>query len=134
MAAFLSTMIERAKADKKTIVLPEGNDERVLEAARKIVDQEIADVIVIGNPDEIAQKGFALEGVHVIDNVNDPLRKELAEGLFELRKAKGMTAEEADKLMDDVMYFGTMLLKTGRADGLVAVSYTHLTLPTTSRV
>ena len=109
MAAFLSTMIERAKADKKTIVLPEGNDERVLEAARKIVDQEIADVIVIGNPDEIAQKGFALEGVHVIDNVNDPLRKELAEGLFELRKAKGMTAEEADKLMDDVMYFLSLI-------------------------
>ena len=119
MAAFLNTMIERAKADKKTIVLPEGNDDRVLEAAQKIVDQGIADVIVIGNPDEIAQKGFSFNGVRVIDNTNDPLREELAEGLFELRKAKGMTLEEADKLMDDVMYFGTMLLKTGRADGLV---------------
>lgn len=119
MATFLNTMIARAQADKKTIVLPEGNDERVVEAARKVVDQGIADVIVIGNPDDIAAKGIDIEGLRIIDNVNDPLRKELAEGLFELRKAKGMTPEEADSLMDDVMYFGTMLLKTGRADGLV---------------
>lgn len=119
MATFLNTMIERAKSDKKTIVLPEGNDDRVLEAARKIVDAGIADVIVVGNPAAIAEKGHNLEGVTVIDNMGDPLRKELAEGLFELRKAKGMTPEEADSLMDDVMYFGTMLLKTGRADGLV---------------
>lgn len=119
MATFLNTMIERAKSDKKTIVLPEGNDDRVLEAARKIVDAGIADVIVVGNPAAIAEKDHNLEGVTVIDNMGDPLRKELAEGLFELRKAKGMTPEEADSLMDDVMYFGTMLLKTGRADGLV---------------
>ncbi len=119
MATFLNTMIERAKSDKKTIVLPEGNDDRVLEAARKIVDAGIADVIVVGHPAAIAEKGHNLEGVTVIDNMGDPLRKELAEGLFELRKAKGMTPEEADSLMDDVMYFGTMLLKTGRADGLV---------------
>lgn len=117
--AFLETMIERAKADKKTLVFPEGNDERVLKAAQMVVDQGIANIIVVGNPDEIAAKGFTLEGVEVIDNVNSPLRKELAENLYELRKAKGMTPEEADKLMDDVMYFGTMLLKTGRADGLV---------------
>ncbi|MDO4443506.1 MAG: phosphate acetyltransferase [Slackia sp.] len=119
MTTFMNTMVERAKANKKTIVLPEGNDERVLEAARKIVDEGIAEVIVIGDPAAIAAGGHSLEGVRVIDNANDPLRKELAEGLFELRKAKGMTLEEADSLMDDVMYFGTMLLKTGRADGLV---------------
>ncbi len=77
--AFLETMIERAKADKKTLVFPEGNDERVLKAAQMVVDQGIANIIVVGNPDEIAAKGFTLEGVEVIDNVNSPLRKELRE-------------------------------------------------------
>lgn len=119
MATFLSTMIDRAKSDKKTIVLPEGNDDRILEAARKIVDQGIADIIVVGNAEEIASKGFDLEGVQILDNTTGDLREELAEGLFELRKAKGMTLEEARSLMDNVMYFATMLLKTGRADGLV---------------
>ena len=119
MATFLNTMIDRAKSDKKTIVLPEGNDDRILEAARKVVDQGIANIIVVGNPAEIASKGFDLDGVQVIDNTSGDLREELAEGLFELRKAKGMTIEEARSLMDNVMYFSTMLLKTGRADGLV---------------
>ena len=119
MATFLSTMIDRAKSDKKTIVLPEGNDDRILEAARKVVDQGIANIIVVGDPAEIASKGFDLEGVQVVDNTSGELREKLAEGLFELRKAKGMTIEEARSLMDNVMYFSTMLLKTGRADGLV---------------
>lgn len=119
MATFLSTMIDRAKSDKKTIVLPEGNDDRILEAARKVVDQGIANIIVVGDPAEIASKGFNLEGVQVVDNTSGELREELAEGLFELRKAKGMTIEGARSLMDNVMYFSTMLLKTGRADGLV---------------
>lgn len=119
MAAFLETMIDRAKADKKTIVLPEGNDERVVEAARRIAAQKIADVIVIGTPSDPANELSGLEGVRVVDNVHDPVRAELAEKLYELRKGKGMTPEEADSLMDDVMYFGTMLLKAGYADGLV---------------
>lgn len=119
MTAFLDKMIERARADKKTIVLPEGNDDRVLEAARKIIDQGIANVVLIGEAEEISSKGFSLEGLEVIDNKTSELRDELAASLFELRKAKGMTEEEATSLMDDVMYFGTMLLKTGRADGLV---------------
>ena len=119
MTTFLETMIEKARSDKKTIVLPEGNDDRVLEAAAKIVEQGIADIILIGNPNEIASKGYALDGVEIVDNTTSPLRGELADKLFELRRAKGMTEEEAASLMDDVMYFGTMLLKTGRADGLV---------------
>lgn len=119
MTAFLDKMIERARADKKTIVLPEGNDDRVLEAARKIVDMGIANVILIGNPDEMSAKGLSLDGIEVVDNKTSDLREELAAALFELRKAKGMTEGEASALMDDVMYFGTMLLKTGRADGLV---------------
>lgn len=119
MATFLETMIERARADRKTIVLPEGSDERTLAAAEKILQQEIASVIILGDAEAIAASGYALEGARIIDNTSDPLRKELAAMLFELRKAKGMTEQEADALMDDVMYFGTMLLKAGMADGLV---------------
>lgn len=119
MASFLATMIERAKSDKRTIVLPEGNDPRVLEAARAIVDQEIARIVVIGNADDMAARGYDASGIRVIDNLRDPLRTELAQSLYELRKAKGMTLDEANALMDDEMYFGTMLLKNGYADGLV---------------
>lgn len=120
MATFLNTMIERAKTDVKTIVLPEGNDDRTLEAAQKITEQGIAKVIVLGDAAEIAAKDFNLEGVEVIDYKTSELRQELADGLYELRKAKGMTPEDALASMDKPMYFGTMLLKTGRADGLVA--------------
>lgn len=119
MATFLNTMIERARADKRTIVLPEGNDDRILEAAEKVLAQGIANVIVLGDADEIAAKNFKLDDAQIIDNKKSELRAEMAEALYELRKSKGLTPEEADKLMDDVMYFGTMLLKTGRADGLV---------------
>lgn len=119
MASFLETMIKKAQSDKKTIVLPEGNDDRVLEAASQIIKQDIARLIILGDADEIASKGFNLDGVQIINNKTSDLRDELATQLFELRRSKGMTGKEAASLMDDVMYFGTMLLKTGRADGLV---------------
>ena len=119
MATFLETMIERAQADRKTIVLPEGNDERTLAAAEKILEQGIASLIILGDVDAIKASPYALEGARIIDNAKDPLREELAGMLYELRKSKGMTPQEADSLMDDVMYFGTMLLKAGIADGLV---------------
>ncbi|WP_303050566.1 phosphate acetyltransferase [uncultured Slackia sp.] len=119
MATFLSTMIDRAKADKKTIVLPEGNDERILEAAEKALEQDLANIVIVGKPEEVAAKGFNLDGATIIDNTQGELRKEMAEAFYELRKSKGVTPEEAEAQMDDVMYFGTMLLKTGHADGLV---------------
>ena len=119
MATFLSTMIDRAKADKKTIVLPEGNDERILEAAEKALEQGLANIVIVGKPEEVAAKGFKLDGATIIDNTQGELRKEMAEAFYELRKSKGVTPDEAEAQMDDVMYFGTMLLKTGHADGLV---------------
>lgn len=119
MSTFLNTMIERAKADKKTIVLPEGNDDRVLKAAEIALEQGIANIVIIGDEAEIAAKGLKLEGATIIDNKTSALRAEMAAGLYELRKNKGMTPEQAEALMDDVMYFGTMLLKSGHADGLV---------------
>ncbi|WP_455163653.1 phosphate acyltransferase, partial [Slackia exigua] len=120
MSTFMSDVYSQAKKQKTTIVLPEGEDERTLVAAERILAEGIADLIIIGNPQAIASSGYDLSGATVIDNTTDPLRAELAEALFEIRKAKGMTIEQADALMDDVTYFGTMLLKTGRAQGLVS--------------
>ena len=68
MATFLSTMIDRAKADKKTIVMPEGNDERILEAAEKTLEQGLANIVIVGKPEEVAEKGFNLDGATIIDN------------------------------------------------------------------
>lgn len=120
MSTFMSDVYSQAKKQKTTIVLPEGEDERTLVAAERILAEGIADLIIIGNQQAIASLGYDLSGATVIDNTTDPLRAELAEALFEIRKAKGMTIEQADALMDDVTYFGTMLLKTGRAQGLVS--------------
>lgn len=119
MATFLDTMIERAKSDKKRIVLPEGADDRILEAAQKALREGIADIVIVGNPEEIASRGYALDGATIIDNSAGDLRQEMASAFYELRKSKGVTEQEALAQMDDVMYFGTMLLKTGHADGLV---------------
>lgn len=120
MSSFLQTMIERAKASKQTIVLPEGMDARTLQAAEKIIEQDIAKVIVLGNADEIKASGYHLEGAEIIDPSTSEIREELANLLYETRKAKGMTLEQAFELIENVLYFGVMMVKTGRADGMVA--------------
>lgn len=120
MSSFLQTMIERAKASKQTIVLPEGSDERTLQAAEKIIEQDIANLIILGNADEIRAGGYQLDGAEIIDPARSELCDELANQLFEARKAKGMTQEQANELIGNVLYFGVMMVKTGRADGMVA--------------
>lgn len=120
MASFLQSMISRAKADKQTIVLPEGNDERTLKAAQEIIKLDAAKLIVLGDAAEIEAAGYDLGGAEIINPRTSELRDEMAERLHEIRAAKGMTAETALELMDDVLYFGVMLVKTGRADGMVA--------------
>ncbi|NBI32449.1 phosphate acetyltransferase [Enterorhabdus sp. P55] len=117
---FLESMIERAQADRKVIVLPEGDDARTLEAAQEILARDVADLIILGDAKAIAASGFDLAGAQVIDPRSSELREPLAAELVELRRAKGMTPEQADALMDDVLYFGVMMVKTGRADGMVA--------------
>ncbi len=117
---FLESMIERAQADRKVIVLPEGDDARTLEAAQEILARDVADLIILGDAEAIAASGFDLAGAQVIDPRSSELREPLAAELVELRRAKGMTPEQADALMDDVLYFGVMMVKTGRADGMVA--------------
>lgn len=121
MSAFLDSMIAQAKADLQTIVLPEGADPRTLEAARKAVDEGLANVVVLGSGDEIAAHGIALDGIETVDPASDPRNDELANALFELRQAKGMTAEQARELVEgDVLYHGVMMVKLGLADGMVA--------------
>ena len=120
MSSFLQTMIERAKADKQTIVLPEGNDVRTLKAAESILEMGLADLIILGNTETILSSGYKLDGAEIIDPLNSPLRDSLAAELCEIRKSKGMTEEQALALMDNVLYFGVMMVKTGKANGMVA--------------
>ena len=95
---FLESMIERAQADRKVIVLPEGDDARTLEAAQKILARDVADLIILGDAEAIAASGFDLAGAQVIDPRSSELREPLAAELVELRRAKGMTPEQADAL------------------------------------
>ena len=120
MSAFLDSIVSRAKAEKKTIVLPEGNDPRTLEAAERVLADGIANLIILGDVDEIAQSGRALDGASIINPATYPEREQLAESMYEIRKKKGMTIEEAREKLDDVLYFGVMLVKSGVADGMVA--------------
>ena len=120
MSTFLDSMIDRAKADVKTIVLPEGDDPRTLEAAEKILGEGVAKLIILGDAAAIAESGRALDGAQIVDVRTSELRQELADQLFQIRHHKGMTPEQALEKMDDVLYFGVMLVKTGRAEGMVA--------------
>lgn len=120
MSTFMDKMHALAKADKKTIVLPEGSDPRTLEAAQKILDAGFADLIVLGDEEAILDAAPGLSAAQIIDPAADPLADELAAQLFELRRAKGMTEEDAAALIEDELYFGVMLVKCGRADGMVA--------------
>ena len=115
---FIENIKNRAKKDKKTIVLPESMDERVLEAASIALKEKIANIIIIGKP---VTDRFDLDGAEIIDPDQSELTEELVQKLFELRKEKGMTYEEANRLLhEDYMYFACMLVKTNRADGVVS--------------
>lgn len=119
VSAFINTLIDQAKKDKQTIVLPEGNDERVLTAAEEVLKQDIADLIIIGNPDEIAASGHDLTRAQIVDPLTSPDLEDFANLLYDLRKAKGMTLEEAQELVKDPIHHAVMMVKTGKADGLV---------------
>lgn len=115
---------EAAKANKKRIVLPEGDEERTLIASQKITEKDLAKVILVGDEDNIIRKAkeleVNLEGVEIIDpNKSDRLEK-YAKEFYELRKNKGMTIEKADMIVRDPLYFATMMVKLDDADGLVS--------------
>lgn len=119
-------MKEKAKLRKKCIVLPESHDERVLKAAEILVNENIAEVITIGNEEKIkldAEKlGVNLKGVKIIDPTTSELTEEFAQIFYESRKHKGVTLEEAKETMKKDLFFGAMLVREAKADGSVAGS------------
>jgi phosphate acetyltransferase len=121
----ISELREKAKQDKKRIILPEGEDERVVRAASFIAREGIANICVLGNAEDIKAKaeacGLSLEGVEVIDPLIDGSREKVIEKYYELRKHKGMTLEEAEKLlMEKKVFYAATMAKLELADGYVA--------------
>jgi len=116
-SAFISDIIEKAKASPRTIVLPEGADERITEAAKLIVAEGIAKVIVLGDEATAARAGA---GVTVINPETSDKLDAYAAAFYELRKSKGITLEQAKETLKQVNYFGMMMVQCGDADGLVS--------------
>ncbi len=121
---FIESVKNRAKQEIKTIVLPESNDIRVLTAASKAVSEKFANVILIGNEVEIEkianENNIDITGVKIENPVNSGNIEEYANALYELRKNKGMTLEEANEKVRDYIYYGMIMVKLGKADGLVS--------------
>lgn len=122
----LEQIVARAKANKQRIVLPEAEEERTLKAADKVLADDIAELILIGNPDNIkklaAEWGLKnIEKATIVDPMNNPRSEEYAEKLAELRKKKGMTVDQARELVTkNNLYLGCMIIKTEGADGQIS--------------
>lgn len=124
MEDILTKIINRAKADTKTIVLPEVEDERVLRAAGIISKEKIAKIVLIGNKDDINKKAndlkVNLEQVIIIDPLYSDKYDTYVEYLYNIRKEKGLTIDQAKELVKDPVYFGVLMVKMNEADGLVS--------------
>ncbi|MBQ9141389.1 MAG: phosphate acetyltransferase [Lachnospiraceae bacterium] len=123
--SYIDLIKDRARLDKKTIVLPESNDKRTLIAAAKIMEEKIANIIMIGDEEKITDGAGWLEvdltGVQIVNPKNDPKFEEYVNLLYETRKAKGMTPEQAREiLMKDYLTYGIVMVKANDADGMVA--------------
>ncbi len=126
-------LVNRARAFKQTIVLPEGEDERILRAAEILIHRDVVDIVLLGKVQVIKNKivtlGLALSGVKIIDPVQSDLLEDYAATYFDLRKHKGITPDNARDVMSAVNYFGTMMVYKGHADGMVSGAV-HSTLNT----
>ncbi len=124
LSKYLNGLINKAAENVKTIVLPEGEDERVLKAAHIIADAKAAKVIILGNEAQIKQhfagNGWSMDGIEVITPETSPRLAEYTELLYNLRKEKGMTPEQAAEMAKNYTYFGTLMIKAGHADGMVS--------------
>ncbi|MBO4299443.1 MAG: phosphate acetyltransferase, partial [Clostridia bacterium] len=122
--AIIDKIKAKAAADVKTIVLPEGEEDRNVQAAAKVVEAGLAKIIMLGDPEKVkavaAKYGANIDGIEIINPATSDKAAGYAATLFELRKAKGMTEEQAAKLVADPMYYGIMMVKAGDADGLVS--------------
>ena len=121
---FERQLIEQAKANRKHVVLPEGEDDRILQAVDQLLKQGVAELTILGDVDDMNRRardlGLDLSGAHLINHLESELADEFAEDFAELRKKKGVTLEEARETMKDVSYFGTMMVHKGLADGMVS--------------
>lgn len=122
MSNFMDKIKEIAAGDRKTIVLAEGEERRTVDAAAQILKEGFADIILLGNTEKIREiaKDTDISGAKIIDPETSELTADFANRLYELRKAKGMTEEQAAETIKNVLYFGCMLVKAGMADGMVA--------------
>jgi phosphate acetyltransferase len=117
-------LIQKAKEDRQHIMLPEGEDERILRAAEILLRREVADITLLGNEHVISEKithlGLKTDAVNIIDPVKSDVLDDYVKTYFELRKHKGITAENARDVMCDVSFFGTMMVYKGHAAGMVS--------------
>ncbi len=117
-------LIHRARADRKHIVLPEGGDDRILRAAGRLLQRQVADLTILGEEGPIRRRaselGVDLDSATILDPKNCDYTEEFAQEYTELRKHKGMTIERARETMADISYFGTMMVHKGIADGMVS--------------
>ncbi|MFM8340644.1 MAG: phosphate acetyltransferase, partial [Methylomonas sp.] len=117
-------LLQRAKAQKQHIVLPEGNEERILRAAEILLLRDVVEITLLGNETEIRQKiqslGLKLDQIKIIDPLLSDLRPIFAESYYQARKHKAIVYDTAFDLMADVSYFGTLMIHLGYADGMVS--------------
>lgn len=118
----MDNIVQKAKANKKKIVLPEGTEPRTLKAAEIVLKEGIADLVLLGKEEEIREKakGLDISKAEIVDPEKSPNLERYAKEYYELRKNKGMTEEEAERLMRDPMYYGCMMVKLGDVDGMVS--------------
>lgn len=122
---FIDTMKEKARKDIKNIVLPEADDVRVLKATEMVLNEGFANIILIGDTNEIKnlakENDIKIDGVQIINPLTSTKLRKYSDDLYELRKAKGMTIEQAQELLKtNSRYFATMMVKSGDADGFVS--------------
>ena len=122
MSAFIDTIKDKARSDKRKIVLAEGEELRTIKAANMIVEEGICDVVILGNEENIKKIAgdISLDGVEIIDPQKSELTKDFANTFYEMRKAKGMTEEVALETMKNPLYYGVMMVEKDLADGMVA--------------
>ncbi|WP_025069538.1 phosphate acetyltransferase [Bacteroides propionicifaciens] len=125
MMSLINEIVKRAQDNRQRIVLPEGTEERTLKAANQLITDGVADLILLGNPSEIKSlaKEWGLGNIEkatIIDPATSAQKEKYANLLFDLRKSKGMTPEEALKKVEDPLFFGCLMIKNGDADGQLA--------------
>lgn len=121
----IQDIIQRAQANRQRIVLPEGTEERTLKAADRLLEEQVADIILIGNPSEIKNLAERYHLLHIekaslINPLDHPKKSIYAQLLYEIRKSKGLTLEQAGVLAENPLYLGCLMIKNGDADGEIA--------------